>query len=338
MTYEVNTKKIKICIVKLSAMGDIIHAMVALQFIKKAYPNSTIDWIVEEGFKQILQNNDDIDNILPINLKKIKQNKSEIFNQIKILKQYSKNNYNIVIDAQGLLKSAIVARIVGKKIKGSYISGFDKNSIRESISSFFYDKTTKISYTANTIDRNVKVMCHPLGIDVEKKDILNKKEFLFSDCTIENKPELYNLFVIGSTWESRNYPKEKFVQLANELKVKTYIVWGSNEEKEKALWMTKKSEYLNILPKGNLNNLKKIIQNCNILIGNDTGPTHMAWGLNKPSVTIFGPTPVNRVHVTSINKVIKSSSKINHYKLNKNDFSIEDIKVSAVISILNNIK
>ena len=181
-------------------------------------------------------------------------------------------------------------------------------------------------------------MCHPLGIDVEKKDILNKKEFLFSDCTIENKPELYNLFVIGSTWESRNYPKEKFVQLANELKVKTYIVWRSNEEKEKALWMTKKSEYLNILPKGNLNNLKKIIQNCNILIGNDTGPTHMAWGLNKPSVTIFGPTPVNRVHVTSINKVIKSSSKINHYKLNKNDFSIEDIKVSAVISILNNIK
>ncbi|MCK5294269.1 MAG: lipopolysaccharide heptosyltransferase I, partial [Arcobacteraceae bacterium] len=59
----------KICIIKLSAMGDIIHAMVALQFIKKKLPNCQIDWIVEEGFKGVLENNPDIDNILPINLK-----------------------------------------------------------------------------------------------------------------------------------------------------------------------------------------------------------------------------------------------------------------------------
>ncbi|MGB3750913.1 MAG: lipopolysaccharide heptosyltransferase I, partial [Arcobacteraceae bacterium] len=69
MQNEVNTKQYKICIVKLSAMGDIIHAMVVLQFIKKAYPTAQIDWIVEEGFKAVLENNPDIDNILPINLK-----------------------------------------------------------------------------------------------------------------------------------------------------------------------------------------------------------------------------------------------------------------------------
>ncbi|MCK4737493.1 MAG: lipopolysaccharide heptosyltransferase I, partial [Sulfurimonas sp.] len=97
----------KICIVKLSAMGDIIHAMVALQFIKKEIPNAQIDWVVESGFKGVLENNPDIDNILPINLKSIKKKKSEVFNQFKILKTYSKNNYDIVIDAQGLLKSAI---------------------------------------------------------------------------------------------------------------------------------------------------------------------------------------------------------------------------------------
>ena len=62
----------KICIVKLSAMGDIIHAMVALQFIKKQFPNSKIDWIVENGFKGVLENNPHIDNILPVNLKSIK--------------------------------------------------------------------------------------------------------------------------------------------------------------------------------------------------------------------------------------------------------------------------
>jgi heptosyltransferase-1 len=59
----------------------------------------------------------------------------------------------------------------------------------------------------------------------------------------------------------------------------------------------------------------------------------MAWGLNKPSVTLFGPTPVNRVYQTDINKVIKSSSIVNPFKLDKNDFSIREIDDSEVVSV-----
>ena len=59
----------------------------------------------------------------------------------------------------------------------------------------------------------------------------------------------------------------------------------------------------------------------------------MAWGLNIPSITIFGPTPINRIYITDINKAIKSKSKINHYKLNKNDFSIKDIEVDDIVKI-----
>jgi len=66
----------KIAIVKLSALGDIIHAMVVLQFIKQHLPNSTIDWVVEEGFKDILANNPDINTIHTVNIKKAKKNKS----------------------------------------------------------------------------------------------------------------------------------------------------------------------------------------------------------------------------------------------------------------------
>ena len=154
----------KICIVKLSAMGDIVHAMVALQFIKKELPTCQIDWIVEDGFKAVLENSPHIDNILPVNLKSIKKNKGEIFNQLKLLNSYSKNNYDIVIDAQGLLKSAIVSKIIGAPI----ISGFDKNSIREGIASIFYNKTISIPYDANTIDRNATVICKPLGIKAPK--------------------------------------------------------------------------------------------------------------------------------------------------------------------------
>lgn len=319
----------KICIVKLSAMGDIIHAMVALQFIKKELPNAQIDWVVERSFADVLKNNPHIDNILEVDLKSIKKQKSKIFTQLKILKRYSKNSYDIIIDAQGLLKSAIVSKIIGAKV----IAGFDKDSIREGVASIFYNNKTHIPYDANTIDRNVAVLCTPLGIKVSKEQIIAKEAFLYTSSHVKNLPEIFNLFVIGSTWESRNYPKEKFVDIAEALKIDTYIVWGSEEEHKKALWMQDKSEFLHLLPRGSLDELKYVISKCSLLIGNDTGPTHMAWGLNVPSITLFGPTPLNRIYVTPINRAIKSSSIVNHYKLDKNDFSICDINSDEIIKI-----
>ncbi|NCD12876.1 MAG: lipopolysaccharide heptosyltransferase I [Epsilonproteobacteria bacterium] len=319
----------KICIVKLSAMGDIIHAMVALQFIKKTLPNVRIDWVVEEAFKGVLENNPDIDNVLCVNLKSLKKKKSTLFSQYRLLKSYAKNNYDVIIDAQGLLKSALVAKIIGAK----EIVGFDKKSIREGIASLFYTKKVSIPYTANTIDRNVRVLCEPLGIEVGSQDIINKKPFLVSKHVVEALPEKFLLLVIGSTWESRNYPKEKFVAVAEALGMKTLVVWGSEEEHRKALWMQEQSAFIEVLPKGSLDALKYVISRCALLIGNDTGPTHMAWALNVPSITLFGPTPINRVYITPINKVVKSKSEVNPLKLNKQDFSIREIEAEEIVKV-----
>ena len=319
----------RICIVKLSAMGDIIHAMVALQFIKKALPTARIDWVVEEAFKGVLENNPDIDNVLCVNLKSLKKKKSALFLQYRLLKSYSKHNYDVIIDAQGLLKSALVAKIIGAK----EIVGFDKASIREGIASLFYTKKVSIPYTANTIDRNVRVLCEPLGIEVGSQDIINKKPFLVSKHVVEALPEKFLLLVIGSTWESRNYPKEKFVAVAEALGMKTLVVWGSEEEHRKALWMQEQSAFIEVLPKGSLDALKYVISHCALLIGNDTGPTHMAWALNVPSITLFGPTPINRVYITPINKVVKSKSEVNPLKLNKQDFSIREIEAEEIVKV-----
>ena len=88
-----------------------------------------------------------------------------------------------------------------------------------------------------------------------------------------------------------------------------------------------------MLPKIDLNALKYIIASSDLLIGNDTGPTHIACGLNVASITIFGCTPTNRVYETPINRVINSSSIVNHYKLDKNDFSIYDIDVDEIVEV-----
>jgi heptosyltransferase-1 len=75
-----------------------------------------------------------------------------------------------------------------------------------------------------------------------------------------------------------------------------------------------------------------LIAKVDLVIGNDTGPTHMAWGLNRPSITLFGPTPISRVYQTPINQVLKSPSIVNPFKLDKNDFSIKDIQVGQVLA------
>jgi heptosyltransferase-1 len=325
----------KLAIVKLSAMGDIIHAMVALQYIKQYHPDIEIDWIVEQGFAKILEGNPHIDNILPVNIKAIKKNKMEIFSQIELIKKYSKKCYDLVIDAQGLIKSAITARLLG----GKRVAGFSKESIREGVASYFYEQKVEIAYSANTIDRNAKVLSEPLGFEITPEMIINKKAFLFyNDKHFHIKEYLSKkrkniIFIIGSTWESRNYPKDKFSRIATKLEANCLVAWGSEKEYEKALWMECHSKYVTALPKTDLNTLKSIIAKSDLVIGNDTGPTHMAWGLNIPSITIFGPTPINRVYQTPINRVIKSDSEVDHYNLDKNDFSIGDIKSDDIIKM-----
>ncbi|MFI3179684.1 MAG: lipopolysaccharide heptosyltransferase I, partial [Methylococcaceae bacterium] len=315
----------KVAIVKLSALGDIVHAMVALQFIKVADPSIEIDWIVEEGFAGVLENNPDINQILTVNLKALKSNKASIFQQIKSIRRYALTHYDLVIDAQGLIKSAVIAKLLGKRV-----AGFDALSIREKSASWFYDVKFDCSYDTNAVVRNAFILSSPLGISITDEQILNKRPCLFfnDDAQIDSflqKDKKNIVLVIGSSWDSKNYPADKFVKIASALQQKCLVVWGSEQEKEKAVWMSSQADTIQVMPRLDFNSLKALIAKADLLIGNDTGPTHMAWALNKPSITIFGPTPIRMAYQTAVNKVVKSPSLVNPYKLNKQDYSIKDI-------------
>ncbi|MCT7601154.1 lipopolysaccharide heptosyltransferase I [Aliarcobacter butzleri] len=323
----------RIAIIKLSAMGDIIHAMVTLQYIKKQYPNLKIDWFVESAFAGVLENNPDINEIIKLDLKSIKKDKKEIINQIKLIKKYKTNSYDLVIDAQGLIKSAIVSFFLGKSRVG-----FSKNSTREKLASFFYTKKVDIAYDKNAIERNVKVLSQALNFEITKDDILNKKPFLFYKNENEviyeylSKDKKNVLFVIGASWPSKMYSKEKFAKIINNLDENCLITWGNEAEKDIADFIANISK-AKVLPKLDLNSLKAIMSKVDLVIGNDTGPTHMAWALNIPSITLFGNTPGYRnTYITNTNKIIESKSIVNPFKLDRNDFSIKEIDENEIIN------
>jgi heptosyltransferase-1 len=312
-------KYMKIAIVKLSALGDIVHAMVVLQYIKKHIPNCTIDWFVEEKFAGVLENNAHINTIHKL---KLKNNKLGFFNEYKKLKKLTA--YDIVIDLQGLIKSAIVSKILGKEV-----IGFDKNSLRESLASLFYTKSFAIAYEENIIIRNITLACYALNFEIP--DLQNKESFLYSQVKLSFKPTL--LIVVGSSWDSKIYPKEHFISIINALHVETFVAWGNESEKQNAKHICAQTS-AKILPKLSLDELKDVISNSSLVIGGDSGPTHMAWALNTPSITIFGPTPSQRNTLkTNINLTIDCHKKIDANSLDKNNFCIKEIAPDKIIKL-----
>ncbi|MDQ1340402.1 MAG: heptosyltransferase [Campylobacterota bacterium] len=318
----------RVAIVKLSAMGDIIHACLVLQFIKREFPKAKIDWIVEDVFAPLLKNNPDIDSVYSVSLKKIKKNKnfSLLMKNIKTLK--SLGTYDYIIDMQGLFKSALVAKMIGKNIYG-----FDKNSTREKIATLFYKKSFSIPYDLNVILRGVKLVENSLNTTITNDDILNKKPFLFSDKKAKESIKEYLkgkekpiTVVVGASWKSKIYPPELMAQMLEKLQKNAYLVWGNEEEERMANEIAKLTKYAVKAKKFTIEELIEFIASSRLVIGADTGPVHMAWALNVPSVTIFGPTPYFRnTMTTNINKTIDSGKKIDPSNLDKNDFCIKNI-------------
>ncbi len=316
----------RIAIVRLSALGDIVNSAIILQFIHEKFPNAKIEWITEEVFSPLLQDHPLISKIHTINLKKIKKerNLSKLFKTISMLRNLG--TFDIIIDMQGLLKSSIVARLIGKNIHG-----FDKNSSRESLSSIFYKSTSQIPYSDNVIKRNCKVVADGLGFDITDEMILNKRAIFKTKQQLRIHSKKIAI-VIGASWNSKKYPKEKIVQICDELQVECTIIWGNEHEMNEANWCEENSKFAKASQKLSLFELVEFISNVDLLIGNDTGPTHMAWAQNIPSITLFGPTTTRMIYETPINVGIKSSSEVDIYKIDKNDFSIKDIAVKEIVN------
>jgi len=318
----------RIAIVRLSALGDIVNSAVVLQFIYEKYPEAKVEWITEEVFSPLLQNHPLVDAVHSVNIKKIKKEKNFTLLKETITLLHSLGEFDIIIDIQGLIKSSIVARIIGKNTHG-----FDKNSTRESLASLFYKTTSAIAYDENIVKRNCFVVSDALDFEISDEMLLAKKK-VFPDIkypidTIEGKKNI--AIVIGASWESKKYTKEKVVKVCNELEENSLIIWGGEEEREDALWICEHSSFATMAPKLSLVDLVSYINSCDLLIGNDTGPTHMAWAQNIPSITLFGPTTTRMIYETPINLGIKSPSEVDIFKINKNDFSIKEIEVNEII-------
>jgi len=319
----------RIAIVRLSALGDIIQSMIVIQFIRNRYPQCTIDWVVDKKFSEIVILNNLVDNVIEIRLSEIKKSKN-IFHLIEHFAELRKvPKYDFVIDTQGLLKSAIISKI----IPSIETIGFDRKSARESLASFFYSRSFNIPYETNVIERYCLLISKALNIKISRKNILDK-ESIFQIPKNNNSEERKVSIIIGASFDSKVYPIENYRLIIEQLDSKFICLWGNNSEFKLAKKLSEINSKIFVPEKTTIAKLLEIISTSSLVIGGDTGPTHLAWALNIPSITLFGPTPGYRnMFESRKNLKLESGSKVNPYKINKGDRSIAEIDPRDILRL-----
>ena len=309
--------QLKIAIVKLSALGDIVHAAIVLQFIKKHCPNAHITWLVDARFASLLKDHPLIDELVVLPLKESFKKSYKI---IKTLGKFDK-----IIDLQGLFKSAVVAKLLGKEIYG-----FSRESVKEKIAARLYRHKFKIDYNENIIVRNLSLVGYALNFSFEKSEIL-KKSPCFEICKkFKNESGKKRVLIAAfASEESKIYDKFKdVIRLLDGCEI--YLCYGSESEKARAEAIISGTS-AKLLEKLSIKDMIDFIASCDLVIGNDSGLTHLAWAVNRPSITLFGNRPSHRnAYVTDKNLVVDMGKEIDARSIDKNDFCIREIYPETV--------
>jgi len=284
-------------------MGDVIHTLPAIEDATKAIPGIKFDWLIEEGFQEIPAWHDSVDKVIPIGLRRWRKSwrKTFLSGEIKLfLKRLRENKYDVVIDAQGLIKSAVPAKFA----KG-ILCGFDKSSARESLAARFYDRKFAVDKSLHAIERVRRLFALSLGYEYQNISPCVK---LNLNAAHEEKKGF--LFLHGTTWPSKHWPDESWLELGKLLKEKgevIYLLWATAQEKDRADWLARELN-VSVLPRLSLTQIAELMLKAKAVVGVDTGLTHLAALLDVRSIGIYGSTDVGLTGAMGVNhKNLKSN-------------------------------
>ena len=276
----------RILLIKLTSMGDLFHTLPALSELKEYRPDLTIDWLVDEQFAEVPLWSKHINRVISIPLRGVKRHKKIhlLFSALRELRQVK---YDMVIDAQGLIKSAIISRFARTKSRHGYAS----HTTREPWASVFYSNKHSVTWDMHAVMRIRLLMSSvfdysinlfaPLEFGVKKLQAPQ----LFSTTTIVCCP--------CTSWSSKLWPKKYWRNLflllsMSQCQIK--LVWGSSEEREYAEQLAEGFKHVSLIPPAKITEVAAYVQQSDAVVGVDTGFTHLAQIFDVPLVALYGPT------------------------------------------------
>lgn len=290
-----------ILIIKLSAIGDVVHSLPFLEVLRRRFPDARIDWLVEETASQIIEGHPALDRMLVSRRKSWQERVLKgreflpVFGEVLgFLKDLRSREYDLVIDLQGLLKSGVlIALSRGERKIG--LSGS-----REGARYFLNESPVPVEHDQHAVDRYLK-MARYLGCDSDgwKGEIplfgsqKRRMEHILNSNAIGTRP--FVAINPMAKWKTKLWEPQRFAALSDRIKGELgceIIFTGSEQDREVIGYITgmMKARALNLAGQTSLKELGYLYSRSKALISTDTGPMHMAAAMGCPVVALFGPT------------------------------------------------
>ncbi len=281
----------RVLIVKISSLGDIIHTLPAVTDAHNAYANLTFDWVVEENFVEVPSWHPAVEKVIPVAMRRWRRNPVQTYlnHEFRAFKRALQGvHYDLVIDAQGLIKSGFISRLS----RGLTI-GLSNRTIREPLATLFYNKVYSVPWTEHAVDRIRQLFSRALKYRYDKEFIDYGIDIDRIERNSETSGAKQVLFLHGTTWATKHWPEYYWRHLAHIAADSGYEVllpWGDLKEKKRAEFIAKDNVSVIVLEKQTLSGLAQHINNSKGVIAVDTGLGHLAAALAKPTISLYGST------------------------------------------------
>ncbi len=292
----------RVLVVKMSSLGDIIHTLPALTDASRALPGIRFDWAVEEAFAEIPAWHPAVDEVIPVALRRWRKRPLRDFRGPEWRRAREAlrrpDYYDAVVDAQGLVKSAFITRLVRAPR-----FGMDRRSAREPLASSVYQHKIEVPRDMHAVERTRLLFARSLGYELPTgKGDYGIRAHLLSGAagaaaaSGDQAPGL--LFFHGTARAEKLWPEDRWVELAELAAVAGYrawLPWGSDEERERAGRIAARAVNTEVLPRLDLQALAGKLLEVRAAVAVDTGLGHLAAALDVPTVSLYGPTSTDLI-------------------------------------------
>lgn len=299
----------RILIVRMSALGDIVHALPVLAALRETFPSAEIDWLADQRYIGVL------DWVEGLTLRIA--GRPGLMQAINVMRG---RDYDVAIDLQGLLKSAAMAQLSGAR----RVIGFETAALRERGAAWFYSETSVVPPGAHIIQKNLSVLARmgisppPVRFPFIVPDSAVARQIV-SDAAARGPGPLV-LMNPGAGWPNKRWEPARFGAVAAAIRDErawpTFVLWGRDESALADAVVEHSHGAATRAPETTLGDLLALTSRAALMISGDTGPTHIAAAMGTPLVGLYGPTWPERNGPWDPNDVVVSQASrcVCHHK------------------------
>jgi heptosyltransferase-1 len=288
---------LKILLVRVSSMGDVLHNLPVVNDLLRHFPHAQIDWVVEEAYVHLVKLHPSVRKIIPFALRRWRKSllSGTTRNEIKqFVASVRTEEYDIVLDTQGLLKTGIIMGLAKTKVGGKKVglANGTEGSGYEAVSRIFHTDSLPVDNHTHAVLRGRLVAAHAGGYQVNTPADFGLQKFDSKPACIPDTG--YAVFFHGTAGASKKWPRAHWASIAETLAqqgLPVLLPWGSAAELQEAEQMAAQMPNATVLPKLTMQEAITLAQRATLAIGVDTGLTHIAAAYETPTIEIYCDSP-----------------------------------------------